>query len=314
MLHYNLGEHYPQLLATQQRKRFQQQKSRRAQQTDEQTLLLQEQLKQQKPLPEQQQQQKQQQQSEKQQQQPKKPVRVFRVHYYRINSKDGCGGLSKSTSLSNISINSGSSSSCSSSGGSGNHHGGIGATNAQTTKMKTIAPNIRRRRRCDKHHLELAATAAAAVTSVSGGLGAGPSSSLCVQHGGSFSMPTSVCSSATTSTATSPIEDIALPAPPITPPPAFLSAGYKRSSTGAKNALAASKASPAYKPTTAAVTSNTSAAGGASLSTKTVATSTRFGGSATTAAAKVPSSLSSSSTAGRASGSKVIGMRRILGK
>ncbi|XP_053957018.1 uncharacterized protein LOC128862434 [Anastrepha ludens] len=248
MLHYNLGEQYPQLLATQQRKRYQQHKSRHLQE-DDQALLLQQ--------PPQSQQQH---QSSQQQQQPKKPVRIFRVHYIRLNSKDGCGGLNKSISLTNLSTSSG-----------GATCGGIGATNA-TTKMKTIAPNIRRRRRCDKHHLELAATAAAAVTSIG--------SAACA-HGASISMPASVCSSATTSTATSPIEDIALPAPPITPPPAFLSAGYKRSCT----------TSPAAAPA------------GTTLSARATKASVKMGG---TAAAK-------SSAALAASGSKAIRVRRLLG-
>ncbi|XP_049313271.1 uncharacterized protein LOC125778630 isoform X1 [Bactrocera dorsalis] len=260
MLHYNIGEQYPQLLATQQRKRFQQTRSRHLQPDD--TALL---LQQQPPA----------QQPEQQQPQQKKPVRIFRVHYLRINSKDGCGGLSKSSSLTNLSTSAGASS-CN----------GIGAINAATNKMKTIAPNIRRRRRCDKHHLELAATAAAAATANSATPG--------LAHGASISMPASVCSSATASTATSPIEDIALPAPPITPPPAFLSAGYKRSCAGASSKAA------------------TGPAAGAKLSVKTATTANqasqvKLGGAAGGATAVKPSGLKPSP------GGKVLGMRRMLG-
>ncbi|XP_069967540.1 uncharacterized protein [Bactrocera oleae] len=260
MLHYNIGEQYPQLLATQQRKRFQQQRSRHLQ-PDDTALLLQQQPQAQQP-------------EQQQHQQQKKPVRIFRVHYLRINSKDGCGGLSKSSSLTNLSTSAGASS-CN----------GIGATNAATTKMKTIAPNIRRRRRCDKHHLELAASAAAAATATSSTPG--------LTHGASISMPASVCSSATTSTATSPIEDIALPAPPITPPPAFLSAGYKRSCAGTSNKAV------------------TCPAVGAKLTLKTASTANQASqaklGAAGGASAVKPSGLKP------LPGGKVLGMRRMLG-
>lgn len=260
MLHYNIGEQYPQLLATQQRKRFQQQRSRHLQ-PDDTALLLQQQPKPQKP---------------EQQQQQKKPVRIFRVHYIRLNSKDGCGGLSKSSSLTNLS--SAGASSCN----------GIGATNAITTKMKTIAPNIRRRRRCDKHHLELAATAAAAATATSSTPG--------IARGASISMPASVCSSATTSTATSPIEDIALPAPPITPPPAFLSAGYKRSCARASGKAAAGLAASAkLTPKTTSTSSQASQASQAKLGAA--------GGASAGASGMKPSTCV-----------KVLGMRRMLGE
>lgn len=56
--------------------------------------------------------------------------------------------------------------------------------------VKTLAPSIRRRRRCEKHHLEL------------------------------YREPTNVV----------PCWDSA-PAPPITPPAAFLAPGFKRTSS-----------------------------------------------------------------------------------
>ncbi|XP_037934334.1 phosphatase and actin regulator 1 isoform X2 [Teleopsis dalmanni] len=155
MLHYNRNERYPQLLPKQPHKQ----------------------------LPQENFQQQQQQQHQLQQQQLQRKIPILRVHYIRINSKDG-------SSAGNV------------------------------AKMKTIAPNIRRRRRCDKHHLELYRDAPD-VTSVT-----------TASTSSHASVPLTVKSvSATTSAATSPIHDIGIPAPPITPPPAFLSAGYKRGST-----------------------------------------------------------------------------------
>ncbi|XP_037934371.1 myb-like protein AA [Teleopsis dalmanni] len=159
MLHYNRNERYPQLLPKQPHKQLPQENFQ------------------------QQQQQQQQQQHQLQQQQLQRKIPILRVHYIRINSKDG-------SSAGNV------------------------------AKMKTIAPNIRRRRRCDKHHLELYRDAPD-VTSVT-----------TASTSSHASVPLTVKSvSATTSAATSPIHDIGIPAPPITPPPAFLSAGYKRGST-----------------------------------------------------------------------------------
>lgn len=79
--------------------------------------------------------------------------------------------------------------------------------------MKTLAPNIRRRRRCERHHLELYHGTEH-------------------RHGASTSSPTGDVAPKSKSASTSPISDMGgIPAPPITPPPAFLSEGYKRSST-----------------------------------------------------------------------------------
>lgn len=66
------------------------------------------------------------------------------------------------------------------------------SSTTSNTKMKTIAPNIHRRRRCDKHHLEL-----------------------CREQQKDMAWE-------------------AIPAPPITPPPAFLPIGFKRTSASRK--------------------------------------------------------------------------------
>ncbi|XP_073843306.1 uncharacterized protein isoform X18 [Musca autumnalis] len=115
----------------------------------------------------------------------KKTTAVLRVYYRRLNPKDS--NDSENTSPQTISA-----------------------------KMKTLAPNIRRRRRCDRHHLEL-------------------------YHGtehkhGTGSSPTTEVPPKSKSASTSPINDFGIPAPPITPPPAFLPEGYRRSTTPNKSA------------------------------------------------------------------------------
>lgn len=153
-----------------------------------------------------------QQQKQQQQQQSKQPVRIFRVHYIRLNSKDGSSIRNSATA--SAAAGSSSSSSCSSSG----THG---------VKMKTIAPNIRRRRRCDKHHLELYCNESAA--SGSGSNNAGGSNNLTLKPSG-LRFRESITAPSTA--ASSPVdEQLCIPAPPITPPPAFLTEGYKRAST-----------------------------------------------------------------------------------
>ncbi|KAL9903106.1 phosphatase and actin regulator 2 isoform X3 [Glossina fuscipes] len=88
-------------------------------------------------------------------------------------------------------------------------------TNNETKIMKTLAPNIRRRRRCERHHLEL-------------------------YHGtvgnDKVSSPTTELIPKSKSASTSPINELlsGIPAPPITPPPAFLPIGYKRSTQSSK--------------------------------------------------------------------------------
>ncbi|XP_059216051.1 forkhead box protein J2-like [Stomoxys calcitrans] len=119
-------------------------------------------------------------------QQQKNPTAVLRVYYRRLNPKDDSES---------------------------------GATTPPETisaNMKTLAPNIRRRRRCDRHHLEL-------------------------YHGtehkhGTSSSPTTEIPPKSKSASTSPISDFGIPAPPITPPPAFLPEGYRRSNTPSKSA------------------------------------------------------------------------------
>lgn len=69
-------------------------------------------------------------------------------------------------------------------------------SNEHKTKMKAIAPDIRRRRRCEKHHLELYRDQPDVVP--------------CWDN---------------------------VPAPPITPPPAFLPRGYRRSAALKKGKL-----------------------------------------------------------------------------
>ncbi|XP_068142842.1 phosphatase and actin regulator 4 isoform X9 [Drosophila tropicalis] len=191
----------------------------------------------------QQQQQKLQQQQQQQLQQhlQHQPVRIFRVHYLRLNSKDGVPSINR-TSAAAASAAAASSSPASTNG----------------SKMKTIAPNIRRRRRCDKHHLELYCNEShgSHTHSHSQSGGATPStSSAAIAIGGTNSSTTTTAaaaSNATTNTlkpiagglrlrecitapstaASSPVdEQMCIPAPPITPPPAFLTEGYKRSST-----------------------------------------------------------------------------------
>ncbi|XP_017098256.1 phosphatase and actin regulator 4 isoform X9 [Drosophila bipectinata] len=141
-----------------------------------------------------------QQHQQQKQQQNKQPVRIFRVHYIRLNSKDGVPSINQP------------------SGPSGSQNG---------AKMKTIAPNIRRRRRCDKHHLELYCNEA---TSHSPSPSNGPGTSGNQLKPGGLRLRE--CITAPSTAASSPVdEQMCIPAPPITPPPAFLTEGYKRSST-----------------------------------------------------------------------------------
>lgn len=155
-----------------------------------------------------------QQQQQQEQQQSKQPVRIFRVHYIRLNSKDGSPRTSATASAAALANASGSSSSS---------HG---------CKMKTIAPNIRRRRRCDKHHLELYAcneSGASGSSSSNNNNVAGGSNNLTLKPSG-LRFRESITAPSTA--ASSPVdEQLCIPAPPITPPPAFLTEGYKRAST-----------------------------------------------------------------------------------
>ncbi|BFF98520.1 phosphatase and actin regulator 4-like [Drosophila madeirensis] len=173
-----------------------------------------------------------QQQKQQQQQGSKQPVRIFRVHYIRLNSKDGVPSINRQAAAA--------------SAGSGNSNSGGGnATNG--SKMKTIAPNIRRRRRCDKHHLELYCNetttpptpmpSSSHSCNTSGGgntnTSSNSSSNACHQlkpvAGG---LRLRECITAPSTAASSPVDEhMCIPAPPITPPPAFLTEGYKRSST-----------------------------------------------------------------------------------
>ncbi|XP_041633198.1 phosphatase and actin regulator 4 isoform X8 [Drosophila kikkawai] len=154
-------------------------------------------------------------QQKQQQQQNKQPLRIFRVHYIRLNSKDGVPSINQQTN-------------------------GTQNANQNGTKMKTIAPNIRRRRRCDKHHLELycnetttppgATSNAPSCSNSSNNISSScNSSSNQLKPGG---LRLRECITAPSTAASSPVdEQMSIPAPPITPPPAFLTEGYKRSST-----------------------------------------------------------------------------------
>lgn len=145
----------------------------------------------------------------------KRQVPLLKVYYVRLNSKEdgskAAACLFDKSEIYNDNLNNTRyNNSCSSS-----------SSNNNDKTMKTLAPNIRRRRRCDRHHLDL-------------------------YHGaeGSHKASASATSSPTTefptkstkSASTSPISDLGIPAPPITPPPAFLSEGYKRSTTPSKSA------------------------------------------------------------------------------
>ncbi|XP_034481613.1 phosphatase and actin regulator 4 isoform X9 [Drosophila innubila] len=149
------------------------------------------------------QQQKQQQQQQQQlQQQSKQPVRIFRVHYIRLNSKDGSSTSTRTAASAAL-------------GNSSSAHG---------AKMKTIAPNIRRRRRCDKHHLELYCNESSHSNH------SGASGGSATLKPGGLRLRESITAPSTA--ASSPVdEQLCIPAPPITPPPAFLTEGYKRAST-----------------------------------------------------------------------------------
>ncbi|XP_034108735.1 phosphatase and actin regulator 4 isoform X10 [Drosophila albomicans] len=144
-------------------------------------------------------------QQQQQQQQSKQPVRIFRVHYIRLNSKDGSSSSSRTAAAAAL----------------------ANASSAHGPKMKTIAPNIRRRRRCDKHHLELYCNESShhnhsAVVAAGSG-------STTLKPGG-LRLRESITAPSTA--ASSPVdEQLCIPAPPITPPPAFLTEGYKRAST-----------------------------------------------------------------------------------
>uniref|UniRef100_A0A6P4FRR5 Signal transducer and activator of transcription C n=1 Tax=Drosophila rhopaloa TaxID=1041015 RepID=A0A6P4FRR5_DRORH len=143
----------------------------------------------------------QQHQQQKQQLQQQQPLRIFRVHYIRLNSKDGVPSINQQVN-------------------------GYPNGSPNGAKMKTIAPNIRRRRRCDKHHLELYCNETTTPpTSVPGS----SSSSNQLKPGG---LRIRECITAPSTAASSPVDEhMYIPAPPITPPPAFLTEGYKRSST-----------------------------------------------------------------------------------
>eukprot|EP00099_Drosophila_melanogaster_P027191 NP_728898.1 uncharacterized protein Dmel_CG32264, isoform B [Drosophila melanogaster] len=200
----------PQQQQQQQQLLQQEQQQQLQQQQQQHQHLLQQQLPQQrrqtyKEYLQQHQQQKQQQQLQ-QQQQNNQPLRIFRVHYIRLNSKDGVPSLNQQVN-------------------------GYPNGSPNGSKMKTIAPNIRRRRRCDKHHLELYCNETTTPptnvpTNTSGGSG---SSSNQLKPGG---LRIRECITAPSTAASSPVDEhMCIPAPPITPPPAFLTEGYKRSST-----------------------------------------------------------------------------------
>ncbi|XP_036671867.3 phosphatase and actin regulator 4 isoform X12 [Drosophila suzukii] len=198
-----------QLLQQEQHQQLQQQQQQHQQ-------LLQQQLPQQrrqtyKEYLQQHQQQKQQQQLQQQQQNKQQPLRIFRVHYIRLNSKDGVPSLNQQV----------------------NGHPN-GSPNG--AKMKTIAPNIRRRRRCDKHHLELycneTTTPPTNVPTSSGGSNNNTNSSSSSNQLKPGGLRIRECITAPSTAASSPVDEhMFIPAPPITPPPAFLTEGYKRSST-----------------------------------------------------------------------------------
>ncbi|XP_032575330.1 phosphatase and actin regulator 4 isoform X10 [Drosophila sechellia] len=202
----------PQQQQQQQQQLLQQEQHQQLQQQQQQhQQLLQQQLPQQrrqtyKEYLQQHQQQKQQQQLQ-QQQQNNQPVRIFRVHYIRLNSKDGVPSLNQQVN-------------------------GYPNGSPNGSKMKTIAPNIRRRRRCDKHHLELycneTTTPPTNVPTNTSGNSSGSSSNQ-LKPGG---LRIRECITAPSTAASSPVDEhMCIPAPPITPPPAFLTEGYKRSST-----------------------------------------------------------------------------------
>ncbi|EDX09100.1 phosphatase and actin regulator 4 isoform X10 [Drosophila simulans] len=200
----------PQQQQQQQQQLLQQEQHQQLQQQQHQQLL-QQQLPQQrrqtyKEYLQQHQQQKQQQQLQ-QQQQNNQPLRIFRVHYIRLNSKDGVPSLNQQVN-------------------------GYPNGSPNGSKMKTIAPNIRRRRRCDKHHLELycneTTTPPTNVPTNTSGNSSGSSSNQ-LKPGG---LRIRECITAPSTAASSPVDEhMCIPAPPITPPPAFLTEGYKRSST-----------------------------------------------------------------------------------
>ncbi|XP_033160843.1 phosphatase and actin regulator 4 isoform X6 [Drosophila mauritiana] len=202
----------PQQQQQQQQQLLQQEQHQQLQQQQQQhQQLLQQQLPQQrrqtyKEYLQQHQQQKQQQQLQ-QQQQNNQPLRIFRVHYIRLNSKDGVPSLNQQVN-------------------------GYPNGSPNGSKMKTIAPNIRRRRRCDKHHLELycneTTTPPTNVPTNTSGNSSGSSSNQ-LKPGG---LRIRECITAPSTAASSPVDEhMCIPAPPITPPPAFLTEGYKRSST-----------------------------------------------------------------------------------
>ncbi|XP_052846933.1 phosphatase and actin regulator 4-like isoform X11 [Drosophila gunungcola] len=150
----------------------------------------------------QQHQQQKQQQLQQQQQQQQQPLRIFRVHYIRLNSKDGVPSINQQVN-------------------------GYPNGSPNGAKMKTIAPNIRRRRRCDKHHLELYCneTTTPPTTNVPSCSSSGNQ----LKPGG---LRIRECITAPSTAASSPVDEhMCIPAPPITPPPAFLTEGYRRSST-----------------------------------------------------------------------------------
>ncbi|KAM7358442.1 uncharacterized protein ACRADG_003419 [Cochliomyia hominivorax] len=146
--------------------------------------------------------------SNRQQQQ----VPLLKVYYLRLNSKED-GSKAAACLFDKSSDN------------NSNSENNVNTKNSSRFNdktMKTLAPNIRRRRRCDRHHLDL----------YHGGGGEG-------SHKGSTSAtssPTTEFPPKSKSASTSPISDLGIPAPPITPPPAFLSEGYKRSTTPSKSA------------------------------------------------------------------------------
>ncbi|XP_016965277.1 phosphatase and actin regulator 4 isoform X7 [Drosophila biarmipes] len=195
-----------QLLQQEQHQQLQQQ-----QQQQQHQQLLQQQLPQQrrqtyKEYLQQHQQQKQ--QLQQQQQNKQQPLRIFRVHYIRLNSKDGVPSLNQQVN-------------------------GYPNGSPNGAKMKTIAPNIRRRRRCDKHHLELycnETTTPPTNIPTSGGSNNNTGSSCNQLKPGGLRIRE--CITAPSTAASSPVDEhMCIPAPPITPPPAFLTEGYKRSST-----------------------------------------------------------------------------------
>ncbi|XP_017009841.2 phosphatase and actin regulator 4 isoform X11 [Drosophila takahashii] len=175
----------------------------------------------------QQHQQQKQQQQQLQQQNNKQPLRIFRVHYIRLNSKDGVPSINQQVN-------------------------GYPNGSPNGAKMKTIAPNIRRRRRCDKHHLELYCNETTTPPtnvpcSSSSHSGNCSSSSNQLKPGG---LRIRECITAPTTAASSPVDEhMCIPAPPITPPPAFLTEGYKRSSTSVSTSALPSATSSSHQET-----------------------------------------------------------------